>query len=255
LTFLSTFTWSRNWDESGAGPGNTLNGGNKGPQNPYNMAGEYSFSNIDTPLHWATAVTYELPFGKGKPFLGKGGVMNYIAGGWVVNAVSVFQTGFPLQITQSTNFNSGFGYASQRPNATGVSPVTSGSLEARLNNYINPAAFSTAPQFTFGNISRTIDMRGPGQANWDMSVFKKVYFGSENDKRFLQIRLEAYNVFNHTNWATLNTAAQFNPTTGALVNGANPTTNRDGFGALTAVRAAGQAGSSRIIQLAAKFSF
>src|SRR5260370_18027981 len=76
------------------------------------------------------------------------------------------------KISQSTNFNSGFGYASQRPNATGVSPVTSGSLEARLNNYINPAAFSTAPQFTFGNISRTIDMRGPGQANWDMSVFK-----------------------------------------------------------------------------------
>jgi hypothetical protein len=28
------------------------------------------------------------------------------------------------QISQSTNFNSGFGYASQRPNATGLSPVT-----------------------------------------------------------------------------------------------------------------------------------
>src|SRR5260370_13534624 len=127
---------------------------------------------MDPPLHWATAVTYELPFGKGKPFLGKGGVMNYIAGGWVVNAVSVFQTGFPLQISQSTNFNSGFGYASQRPNATGISPVTSGSLEDRLNNYINKAAFSAAPQFTFGNISRTIHMLGTGQANCALSVFK-----------------------------------------------------------------------------------
>jgi len=44
-------------------------------------------------------------------------------------------------------------YASQRPNATGISPVTSGSLEARLNNYINPLALSTAPQFTFGNVA------------------------------------------------------------------------------------------------------
>src|SRR5258708_18618657 len=81
LTFLSTFTWSRNWDESGGGPGNTLNSGAKGPQNPYNMAAEYSFSNVDTPFRWANAVTYELPFGKGKRFLGNGGVMNYIAGG------------------------------------------------------------------------------------------------------------------------------------------------------------------------------
>jgi hypothetical protein len=36
-----------------------------------------------------------------------------------------------------------------------VSPVTSGSLEDRLNSYINPTAFSTAPQFTFGNLGRT----------------------------------------------------------------------------------------------------
>src|SRR5258708_27533134 len=156
------------------------------------MAAEYSFSNIDTPFHWATAVTYELPFGKGKPFLGNGGVMNYIAGGWVVNAVSVFQTGFPLQISQSTNFNSGFGYASQRPNATGISPVTSGSLEDRLNNYINKAAFSAAPQFTFGNISRTIDMRGPGIANTDFSMFKTYQL----EKFKAQFRCEVFNLTN-----------------------------------------------------------
>ncbi len=99
-------------------------------------------------------------------------MLNYVVGGWVMNSVSIFQTGFPLQISQSTNFNSSFGYASQRPNATGLSPVTSGSLEQRLGDYINPAAFSTAPEFTFGNVGRTIDMRGPGQVNFDMSLFK-----------------------------------------------------------------------------------
>jgi hypothetical protein len=168
LTLLSTFTWSRNWDESGGGPGNTLNSGNKGPQNPYNMATEYAFSNIDSPFRWATSVSYDLPIGKGRMFMTGGGFSDYIFGGWVVNTVSIFQTGFPLQISQSTNYNSAFGYASQRPNATGVSPVTSGSLEGRLNDYINPAAFSTAPEFTFGNVGRTIGMRGPGQVNWDM---------------------------------------------------------------------------------------
>ena len=111
-----------------------------------------------------------------------GGFKDYIFGGWVVNTVSIFQTGFPLQISQSTNYNSAFGYASQRPNATGVSPVTSGSLENRLNDYINPAAFSTAPEFTFGNVGRTIGMRGPGQVNWDMSVFKNFDFPADGGR-------------------------------------------------------------------------
>ena len=62
----------------------------------------------------------------------------------LINAVSVYETGFPLQIYQ-TNLNSAYGYGAQRPNATGVAPGTSGSVEQRLYNYINPAAFSIAP--------------------------------------------------------------------------------------------------------------
>ena len=126
FTFLSTLTWSRNYDASSGGAGNFLNAGAAGPQNPYDMASEYSLSNVDAPLRWATGFTYELPFGKGKMLGGSSKVMNMIAGGWSINAVGVYQSGFPLQITQSTNNNSVFGYASQRPNATGTSSVTSG---------------------------------------------------------------------------------------------------------------------------------
>src|ERR1044072_365025 len=133
LTFLSTLTWSRNYDISSGGAGNFLNAGASGPQNPYDLESEYALSNVDSPLRWSTAFSYELPFGKSGKF------MKMIAGGWSINAVSVYQTGFPLQITQSTNNNSVFGYASQRPNATGVSPVTSGDLGDRLGNYINAA--------------------------------------------------------------------------------------------------------------------
>ncbi len=230
LSLLSTFTWARNWDESGGGPGNTLNSGSKGPQNPYNMAGEYAFSNIDTPLRWSTAISYELPFGKGKPLLKSGRVMNYLAGGWVVNAVSIYQTGFPLQISQATNFNSAFGYASQRPNATGISPVTSGSLEQRLGDYINPAAFSAAPEFTFGNLGRTIDMRGPGQANWDMSIFKNVTI---RETLKAQFRCEALNAFNTP-----------------LFYGPNVSFGSSTFGKITS-----QANFSRQLQLALRFSF
>ena len=193
-------------------------------------SGNYAFSNIDYPWRWSQSVSYQLPFGKGKHWLDGGGVMNYVVGGWSLNAVSIFQTGFPLQISQATNYNSSFGYASQRPNATGTSPITSGSLEARLNNYINPAAFSTAPEYTFGNVGRTIDMRGPGQVNWDMSIFKDVLI---KEKVKAQFRCEALNA--------MNTPLFYGPST---------TFGSSSFGKITT-----QANFSRQMQLALRFSF
>jgi hypothetical protein len=231
LTFLSSFTWSRNKDESDGGVGNTLNsGGSSSPQNPYNLASEYAFSNIDSPFRWSSSISYELPVGKGKAVLGNGGPASFILGGWVLNSVSIFQTGFPLQILQSTNYNSGFGYGSQRPNATGVSPVTSGSLEQRLNDYINPAAFSTAPEYTFGDVGRTIDMRGPGQVNWDMSVFKNFTI---KERLKAQFRTEALNA--------MNTPLFYGPSTS--------------FGSSTFGKITSQANFSRQLQLAIRVSF
>ena len=164
LVFLSTFTWSKNEDASAAGVGSSLNpaGTSNYPQNPYTYAGEYSYSQVDAPLRWATSISYELPFGKGKAFASNiNKAADYIIGGWVINTVSVFQSGFPLEIVQQ-NGNSQYGYGAQRPTETGTSPVTSGSLEQRLYNYINPAAFTKTPAASFGNTPRTLgNLRGP----------------------------------------------------------------------------------------------
>jgi hypothetical protein len=62
-----------------------------------------------------------------------------------------------------------------------------------LNDYINPAAFTTAPEYTFGNLGRTIPMRGPGQANWDMSIFKTFTIKERIKSQF---RFEALNAMN-----------------------------------------------------------
>jgi len=71
LTFLSTFTWSRNWDESGAGPGNTLNGGKQGTTESVQHGGRV----LILEYRYAAALGHcgdvELPFGKGKLFLGR----------------------------------------------------------------------------------------------------------------------------------------------------------------------------------------
>ncbi len=232
LTFLSTLTYSRANDASSGGVGNgTLNAGGGGPQNYYNLAAEYGRSNFDAPLRFSSSFTYELPFGKGKMLLNNGNkAIDYSLGGWTVNGVFTMQSGFPLQVIDSTNFNSAYGYAVQRPNATGTSPVIDGSIESRLNQYLNPAAFSTAPQFTFGNVSRTLPLRGPGQVNWDASLFKSVTI---KERIKAQFRLEALNLTNTPLFAAPNLSF-----------------GSSSFGKITT-----QVNFSRQLQMALRFSF
>jgi hypothetical protein len=149
---------------------------------------------LDSPHRWTSAITYELPFGKGKPMLSTiPYAANLLVGGWSLNAVTTFQTGYPLQIYMNSNGNSALGTARQRPNATGLSPEVSGSVGTKIDNWINKAAFSDAPAFTLGNVTRTIAMRGPGLANWDLSVFKTV---SITESFKAQFRAEALNAMN-----------------------------------------------------------
>jgi trimeric autotransporter adhesin len=228
VNLLTTFTWSRNMDASNGGTGNAFSSQQATGQDNYNREGEWARSTIDTPARWTTAVNYELPFGTGKKFLAHNKLLDLAVGGWAVNFQTTMQTGFALAIYQ-TNLNSVIGTSVQRPNATGTSPETDGSLESRLNSYINKAAFSQAPQFTFGNVSRTIPMRGPGIADTDFSLFKS--YVAEKFKA--QFRAEVFNLTNTPQFYGPNT--QFGSST---------------FGTITQ-----QANFSRIIQLGVRFEY
>jgi len=210
LTFLSTFTWSKNmdnaWGSAGSNYFNTFAGSTPAtaPQNVYNLAAEWALASADVPLRFTAGWTYRLPFGKSGHFLTKNRFLDYVVDGWSINGTTIYQNGFPLWIYQ-TNQNSVIGTGEQRPNATGISPTMSGSPESLQNDYINLTAFSLAPAFTFGNVSRNINYRGPGEANWDLSVFKDVTF----KERFrAQFRAEALNAFNTPLFANPNTLFQ-----------------------------------------------
>lgn len=193
LTLNSNFTYAKSYDASTGGNTNNLLTTQGAYQNVFNLDAEYSPSSFIAPLRWATTVTYELPFGKGKPFMNSNKAMDLAFGGWSFNAVSLLQSGFAMAVTQPNN-NSGFGFAGQRPNATGENPATSGSFAERMNNWINRNAFSLAPQYTLGNTARTLmTLQGPGQVNWDMSLFKSFTI-TEGIKA--QFRAEALNAMN-----------------------------------------------------------
>jgi hypothetical protein len=196
LTFLAAYTYSKNFDRSSGGTGSDINRGSKNsPQNVYNLPAEWAPSIVDATHRLSLTSSYELPFGRNKQFLGNANrAVDYVVGGWQVNAVNVDTSGYPVIITQNSNNNGAyFAGGMQRPNATGTSAAASGDFSARLNQWLNPTAFSTAPALTYGNVARTIPVKGPGMANWDISIFKNFVIY----ERFrAQFRAEALNAFN-----------------------------------------------------------
>jgi trimeric autotransporter adhesin len=232
LSILTSYTWSRSKDDitgaSAAGASNIVQVA--GPQNAYNLAGEWSLSTQNVPNRFTMSATYELPFGKGKKFLNGGNVLNYVVSGWSLNTFGIIQSGFPLAVTQA-NANSLIGASYQRPNATGVSAATSGATDSRLNDWLNPAAFSVAPELTFGDTSRFLNVGGPGLFSIDVSVFNSF---SIRERIKAQFRAEALN--------STNTPYFGNPGTTVT----SPST----FGVITS-----QINYPRLVQLGLRFTF
>ena len=179
LTFVTAITYSSNWDSS-FGQGSSLNSGANGPENVYNLGGEYARAINNSPLRYTFGGTYQLPFGHGRAFLSGNRFLDLVVGGWNINSTFIAQQGGPIVVRQSTNNNSNYGTSVGRPNLVpGQSVCTSGSVQSRLGQatgatrFLNVNAFADAPAGTYGNAPRTIgSCQAPGYRNLDASIFK-----------------------------------------------------------------------------------
>ncbi len=170
-----------------------------------------------------------MPFGQGRRWLSKPGVIDVLLGGWAITAIGSYQSGFPNVIAQDNN-NSGLLGSFQRPNLTGTDPATSGSTEDRLNNWFNQAAWSQAAPFTFGDAPRTdTRARTPFKKNWDIAFQKTQPIGGQT----IMVRIELINVFDDPNF--LGPETRF---------------GRSAFGRITQV-----GGFPRTVQLLARFGW
>ena len=232
LSVVGSFTWSRNMDSSFATTNSIQSSGIAAPQNVYDLNAEYAHAVNDVPFRFTAGVIYDLPVGRGERFSTGARWSDEILGHWQVNVIPTFQTGFPVAVRQSSNPNSGIvGNGVQRPDLVrGAALGTSGSLFNRLGGYINDAAFTPSNALTFGNAPRTLALRGPGQANWDISLYKNVLI---RDRVNAQFRAETYNTFN-TPWFA----------------GPNTSYGSGSFGQITA-----QANFPRYLQLGLRMSF
>jgi hypothetical protein len=206
--------------------------------NAYDLDAEYSHSLADTPHRIAFSGTYELPFGKGKDRLSEPGFARTLFGGWSLTAVGYWQKGFPVVIAQTLN-NSGVFGRLQRPNLTGTSPATSGGTNDHydsscgcINNWFNPAAWSQAPAFTFGDAPRTeTRMRTPSQTQTDVAFQKVEPIGGGD----LMVRFEMINIFNNALYS---------------IGGGFFTFGSSSFGRITGTR-----GFPRLLQVTLRYSF
>ncbi len=160
----------------------------------------------DIPQKFVATYLYDLPVGKGKRWLGDphggGAILDRFIGGWKIAGFTIIQSGYPLTIQQSDNFTGGLGYGKQRPTLTGQSYFGAGLGESignvgqgQTGRYINPAAFRPTPQYVFGTSPSVLpNFREPRFNQTDFGLMKQFRF---TEKKFLEVRIEAQNAFNH----------------------------------------------------------
>ena len=224
VSFNANYTLSKAIDDA-SDPGATTNEANL-PQNVRDHHAERALASFHHAHRFIASGMYELPFGKGKPFLNESGVASAIFGGWRLTAIATFESGAPFTVNDQTDrANIGQG-PPQRPNCLRDPNLSSG--EQTVDRFFDTSAFVPAAFGTFGNCGRNIVI-GPGTKLFDLAATRNFRF---DESKTLEFRVEAFNLFNTANFDLPNRFA-FTPNFGKIFS----------------------AGPSRQIQLGLKFSF
>lgn len=251
--FQAAYTFSKNIDATSTG--NTAF--NTAYNDQSNINASRGLSDFNRPHRLALSYAYDLPF-----FAHATGAKKAAFGGWQVSGVTIFQTGLPFSIYDSSAGTGFLGQgstpllgASLVPGASIASGLSSGDIHSRLaNGYLNGSAFTPAPQLYptqcvsdpnfcttgFGDLGRNI-YHGPFQQNWDVSFLKHFRIGERQDLRFAA---DFFNLWNHTNFAN----PSVTDVEAYLANLANPQNNP--FGKIL-----GTVGNPRLIQFSLRWGF
>jgi hypothetical protein len=189
-------------------------------------------SPFDITQGFKTNFIYELPFGRGKQFLGSSkGIVNGLLGDWTFNGNIRIQSGSPfnfgnVQLVGMTakELQKAIGIYRGQPNSDNsafTKEVYSLPLDIRLNTFrannttltsagvvytqgaptgrfIAPAGFNNCLQGFAGQCGyNNLILKGPSFFRFDLSLAKKIKF---TERMNLEMRAEALNAFNNINW-------------------------------------------------------
>jgi hypothetical protein len=196
LSYLVSYTWSKGLNY---GTDGWYGIGTTSIQNPYNFKGDRSVSGYDLPHVFTAGWVWAVPIGK-SGFSTGNRTTDYVLGNWQITGIATLESGrvYTLydagDIANTCNFNFFGGY--ERPNQVG-NPKPQ---HQTPNQWINPAAFATPAQYTFGNTPRN-SLRTEPYKSLDASIFREFPM-FESLK--LQLRMDALNAFNHPVWGVPN---------------------------------------------------
>ncbi len=203
LNLLAAFTWAKTMSDQidilsvGGIPAFYRAPGIPG----FGIHGDYGLASFDIRKAFSVSGTYDLPFGRGKRFLGNsGGIANAVLGGWSMNSILTLDDGPPQTIPCVTNGAAGVGcYALLVPGQNKYAGTHN------VNQWMNPAAFADpAPATTIGQTDFTplgggaTQVIGPGFHRLDWSLFKEF---KTSESTHLEFRAEFFNLTNHPNFA------------------------------------------------------
>jgi hypothetical protein len=166
----------------------------------FNRSLERDYSTGDIPHVFVSSIVWDLPAGRGRATEWHG-VLGAIASDWTASALVTLQSGMPVAVIQTTNFNAFAGFGTQRPNLTGdpTLPVD----QRTTNQWFNTSAFANAPQFTLGTASRN-PVRGPAYREVDVALMRRIHLGRGEA---IELRGEIFNLFNTPNFNQPNAVA------------------------------------------------
>jgi hypothetical protein len=216
LTFKTNYTFSKLLDDNSAFL--ATSGANEPASvlNPFDMKFNRGPAAFNLKHQFNANYTYQLPFGRGQHFGGNArGLADKLIGSWQWNGSVSVQSGFPFTPLVGSN-SSGTG-DTQNPDVPNLNPTFSGPVVlGKPEQWFDSRAFLMPKAGTFGDVARG-SFIGPGLTNFDTSLFKKFSF---NEKYSLQFRAEAFNIFNHANFASPNpvvfAGSNYSPSAGVI---------------------------------------
>jgi len=213
LTMLASFAIRKTLTNSGGKDAQHASTANRGIlQNPHNLMEGYGLALYEKPETMKVNVSYDLPFGRGREFMGNpqgvgGKILDGALGGWGVAEISVWDPkGTPVLVPDVSGGVTAPGAAirwSLLPGNVEQSKnynqnvYVNGSFLQSGQRILNPAVFSRTPDYGLSNAPFVFpSVRNPGDISTDATLLKKFPLGRES-ARYLETRIEATNVFNH----------------------------------------------------------
>jgi hypothetical protein len=176
---LVSYSWSHSIDNSSTDAGLYWSGSG------LSASSDRASSDFDVRHSFTAGMSWEAP------------AWNRIVGGWTVAGMFRARAGFPVNVLDAEQFT---GIALEnvfRPNLIEGQPVWISDSAAPGGRRLNPGAFDAIPAPAQGNLGRNA-ITGFGMSQLDLSI-RREFLRSE--RRFLELRIEAYNALNHANFA------------------------------------------------------